>query len=83
MPETCSHLDQIKNPSPNTEWMRGVPEDGRYVGAFAPLRNMRPRGVLRLLKEQTRHEAFPTRRSIRLCGPLSRAKIGDGATWMR
>ncbi len=59
MQETCSHLDQIQNPSPNTDGCEECLKMGDVVGAFAPVRNLRPRRLLRLLEKPARHEALP------------------------
>ena len=38
--------------------LRGVPEEGRFVGTLAPVHGMRPRGLLRLLEKQARHQTL-------------------------
>src|SRR5438270_4256002 len=40
------------------ERLRGVPENGRHLGAPSPLRSLRPRRLLRLLEEQARDQAL-------------------------
>src|SRR5947209_18676129 len=39
--------------------LRRVREDGRFVGAPAAVPDLRARGLLRFVEEQTRHQAFP------------------------
>src|ERR1700737_288403 len=39
--------------------LRGVSEDGRHLGAPAAVRGLRPRRMLRLVKEQARDQALP------------------------
>src|SRR5262245_23918206 len=43
----------------NTEWLRGMSEVGRALGASATLSDVRTRRLLRQLAEQARDEAFP------------------------
>src|SRR5690242_18316577 len=38
--------------------LRGMPEDGRQLGAPAPMPHLRPRGLLRFIEKQARHQAF-------------------------
>src|SRR6266852_5857510 len=45
-------------PETQDPWLRGVPENGRHLGAPAALRDLRPCGLLRLLEEQACHQAF-------------------------
>ena len=55
----CTHLDQVKDVSPNSRRLRGVPADGGHLGPPAPLPDLRPRRLLRFLEEQARHQALP------------------------
>ena len=65
------------------ERMRGVSEDGRPLGAPAPVHDLRSRRMLRFVEEQARDEAFSSDASIRSCGRSSPARIGAGASWTR
>src|SRR3977135_3129195 len=38
--------------------LRGMPRDGRHLGASSPLPGMRARRLLRRFEEQARHQAF-------------------------
>ena len=58
MSDPCTHLDMIKPVTPSARGLRGVPENGRRLGASAPLPHVRARRLLRLLALQARDQAF-------------------------
>ena len=54
-----SHQTRYKDVKPHTQRLRGMPEDGRYLGPPAAVPHLRPRGLLRFVEEQARHQALP------------------------
>ena len=67
---------------PQRRRLRGVPPDGRQLGAPARVPDLRPRGMLRLVQEQARDRALPPYRAP-LANPSSPEKTGGGATRTR
>ena len=60
-----------------------MPEDGRQLGAPAPVPHLRPRRLLRRLEEQARHQALPRDAASDHHARSSRARAGAGATSTR
>ena len=68
----CAHLDQVDDVTPSGNGCVECLADGRPLGAPAPLHDLRPRRLLRLLAQQARDRALPRRR------PPARAVVRAG-----
>ena len=58
MPAECSHLDQIKNVKPHTNGCEECLKMGDHWVHLRTVHDLRARGMLRFVQEQTRHQAF-------------------------
>ena len=79
MATKCEHLSEIQDVDTQRAGMRGMPEDRRSVGTLAPVQNLRPRRMLRLVEEQARDQALSTPPDTPLYSRSRKAKTGCGA----
>ena len=62
---SCIHLNQIREVEPSADGCEECLQMERQLGAFALVRNLRPRRLLRFVKEQTRDQTFRGDESLR------------------
>ena len=61
MDPPCSHLHMIRDVTPSSHRLRGLPAHRRHLGAPPVVPHVRPRRVLRPVEEPARDQALPRR----------------------